>query len=436
MDQETKSGPSSPKVIAVVGAGPKAAALAAKARVLKDLGIGEVIIKVIDRNEAAANWKGGSYGFTDGKGSLGTPPEKDIGFPYSSVYGSEVDIAMLKYSWQAHLITAISKTLYADWVDRGRPQPRHGVWAEYLETVLRVALPAEDIIEDTVVSGVSPINEKLQLSMIHRNQIKTLEADAIVFTGPGEPIMFERVPANPDLILDGRSYWKNIHKFEVMTHGNVAIIGGGETAASIAISLLDRSPQLRISIINRHGTIFTRGESFQENRIFSNPDEWMRLDEFTRKEFIQRTDRGVFSVAAQRRLDHSENVSTISGEVFELLEERNQVIVRIRRGDPPRGLDYEYDMAIVALGFDPWTPLEMFPEDKRPDTSPESLKQLELRVDEYLRLPFDSAPQVSVHMPMVAALRQGPGFPNLSCLGHLSDRILKFYIPAPRSKQT
>jgi mycobactin lysine-N-oxygenase len=32
-----------------------------------------------------------------------------------------------------------------------------------------------------------------------------------------------------------------------------------------------------------------------------------------------------------------------------------------------------------------------------------------------------------LHLPMLAAIRQGPGFPNLSCLGLLSDRILQAY---------
>ena len=32
-----------------------------------------------------------------------------------------------------------------------------------------------------------------------------------------------------------------------------------------------------------------------------------------------------------------------------------------------------------------------------------------------------------LHLPMLAGVAQGPGFPNLSCLGLLSDRILASY---------
>jgi hypothetical protein len=34
-----------------------------------------------------------------------------------------------------------------------------------------------------------------------------------------------------------------------------------------------------------------------------------------------------------------------------------------------------------------------------------------------------------LHVPLLAGLSQGPGFPNLSCLGLLSDRILRRYVP-------
>jgi mycobactin lysine-N-oxygenase len=36
-----------------------------------------------------------------------------------------------------------------------------------------------------------------------------------------------------------------------------------------------------------------------------------------------------------------------------------------------------------------------------------------------------------LHLPVLAGLAQGPGFPNLSCLGLLSDRVLRRYVPLP-----
>lgn len=38
---------------------------------------------------AVADWHG-TDGWTDGEPHLGTPPEKDIGFPYRSCFGPKV----------------------------------------------------------------------------------------------------------------------------------------------------------------------------------------------------------------------------------------------------------------------------------------------------------------------------------------------------------
>lgn len=449
-----RSGADMSPLLVVVGAGPKAAALAAKARVLKKLNPGlEVRILVIERNKIGANWIGWA-GFTDGSGELGTPPEKDVGFPYNSAYGSKVDIAMLEYSWHSHRIH-LSETSYSDWIDRGKQQPKHKDWAAYLRWVLdKVAAdcmtdaPAAQVkvIEETEVKGIEPVGGKLKITAYHNRKPYPIEdADGVVFTGPGEPVMFDNIPAGTRdlMIFDGRSYWQYIDLFRGMANGKIALIGGGETAASIALSLLGltlvpKGPSLQIDIINRHGAIFTRGESYNENKYFSNPKDWAQLDEAVRTEFIQRTDRGVFSLAAQRQLDRAENVSTISGRVLALDKAGGKVIVRLERGEPPVGREYEYDKVIVALGFNPWSPLELLPANFRPNAATAAdLEKLRVTlrrgIDDKLRLPFDYVPglagtKINIHMPMLAGLSQGPGFPNLSCLGHLSDRILSAYV--------
>jgi len=52
---------------------------------------------------------------------------------------------------------------------------------------------------------------------------------------------------------------------------------------------------------------------------------------------------------------------------------------------------------------------------------------LERRIDVDLSVAGLSPP---LHLPVLAGLAQGPGFPNLSCLGLLSDRILRRYVPS------
>jgi mycobactin lysine-N-oxygenase len=51
---------------------------------------------------------------------------------------------------------------------------------------------------------------------------------------------------------------------------------------------------------------------------------------------------------------------------------------------------------------------------------------LERRIDVDLSIAGLAPP---LHVPVIAGLAQGPGFPNLSCLGLLSDRILRRYVP-------
>ena len=74
--------------LAVLGAGPKALAIAAKAKVLRDLGLGSLDVVLIEQRAVAADWRG-TDGWTDGEPHLGTPPEKDIGSAAGARRGSK-----------------------------------------------------------------------------------------------------------------------------------------------------------------------------------------------------------------------------------------------------------------------------------------------------------------------------------------------------------
>jgi hypothetical protein len=64
--------------LAVLGAGPKGLAIAAKRAALARSG-GEVPdLVLVDREGVAANWSGAA-GYTDGRQRLSTAPEKDVG---------------------------------------------------------------------------------------------------------------------------------------------------------------------------------------------------------------------------------------------------------------------------------------------------------------------------------------------------------------------
>ena len=177
-------------MLAVVGAGPKGIAIAAKARALAAAGLDAPRVVLIDRGPVAGNWTG-QRGYTSGLLPLGTLPEKDIGFPYADSWGTAsaaVTRAMADYSWPRHLI---AHGTYADWVDRGRLRPTHRQWSLYLR---EVAAKAEaEKITDTVVS-VESAGDRWRLALARG---APLEADGVVFTGPGPPIRVPGQPAEP-----------------------------------------------------------------------------------------------------------------------------------------------------------------------------------------------------------------------------------------------
>jgi mycobactin lysine-N-oxygenase len=74
-------------------------------------------VVLIDPGPVAGTWTG-HHGYTSGRLPLGTPPEKDIGFPYPGSWGAAsaaVSAAMATFSWPQHLV---SQGAYADWVER------------------------------------------------------------------------------------------------------------------------------------------------------------------------------------------------------------------------------------------------------------------------------------------------------------------------------
>src|ERR1044072_2890218 len=61
--------------LAVVGAGPKGIAIAAKVRALTAVGLDAPRVILVDRSEVAGNWRG-RQGYTSGLLPLGTPPRE------------------------------------------------------------------------------------------------------------------------------------------------------------------------------------------------------------------------------------------------------------------------------------------------------------------------------------------------------------------------
>jgi mycobactin lysine-N-oxygenase len=403
--------------LAVVGAGPKGIAIAAKARALAAVGLDAPRVVLVDKGAVAGNWSG-QQGYTNGLLPLGTPPEKDVGFPYAGSWGPDsaaVSAAMADYSWQRHLI---SKGAYADWVDRGRMRPTHRQWSWYLREVAEKA-SAEIVAGE--VTGLEAAGSRWRLTVEPAGQ--SLWADGVVITGSGPPIRVAGQPDGHPRVLDGRSFWLA----EAGSHlaRNVCVIGSGETAASVVITLLAKLPKHSvIDVLTSRGVLYSRGESYEENRLYSDPGDWPGLAESHRREFLVRTDRGVFSLQAEAILNASRGFRALAGRASLIQAGDGQVVVEIEYGAERERV--AYDLVVVAIGFQArWFEGLLGEQGRLRLAGALGGAELERRIRADLSVAGLSPP---LHLPVLAGLAQGPGFPNLSCLGLLSDRILRRYV--------
>jgi len=403
-----------------VGAGPKGIAVAAKARALAAAGLPAPRVVLVDRGEVAGNWSG-RQGYTSGLLPLGTPPEKDVGYPYAASWGgasADVVAAMAQYSWQRHLIR---HGVYSDWVDRGRLRPTHRQWSAYLREVAGLA---EAEIARGVVTG-------LEITGGGRWEVRldggdAMTADGVVITGAGPAITVPGQPRDHPRVLDGRTYWLSANQLARERAVNVCVVGSGETAASVVIDLLKRcSRHSTVDVLATRGVLYSRGESYDENRFYSDPADWPHLAEAHRREFLERTDRGVFSLQAEATLNQARGFRALAGRAAAVQAREHDVIVTIAYDAERERV--AYDAVVVAIGFD-GRGFEALLGDRAAARYSEALGGGELR--RHIGRDLSVAGLAPLHLPVMAGLAQGPGFPNLSCLGLLSDRILRRYVTA------
>jgi mycobactin lysine-N-oxygenase len=404
--------------LAVVGAGAKAVAVAAKAAELRDMGVKVPDVVAVERTGVAANWQA-SGGWTDGQHRLGTSPEKDVGFPYRSSLvprrNAELDERMTRHSWQAYLI---GTGQFAEWVDRGRPAPTHRKWSQYLRWVA-------DNVGMTVIPGeVQQIATDGQRWALHTPERKVL-ADAVMITGPGQAHR-SILPGNP-LVLSIAQFWQRAAEHELIAAERVVVIGGGETAASM-LNELFRHRVSTITVISPQVTLFTRGEGFFENTLYSDPTDWSSLTLAERRDALARTDRGVFSARVQDALLADDRIRHLRGRVAHAvaLDERIRLTLSTNRGSERLETVHGFDLVIDGSGADALWFVPLLGQDARDLLelglgAPLTGDALSESIGHDLAI-TDVAPKL--FLPALSGLTQGPGFPNLSCLGLLSDRIL------------
>jgi mycobactin lysine-N-oxygenase len=404
--------------LAILGAGAKAVAVAAKACALREMGAEVPDVVAVERIGVGANWQA-SGGWTDGAHRLGTSPEKDVGFPYRSALvprrNAELDERMTRFSWQSYLIATAS---FAEWIDRGRPAPTHRRWSQYLGWV------ADQVGLNVVHGEVERLAVSGDCWALHTHET-TVHAEALMITGPGQAEK-SLLPGNPRM-LSIAQFWDRAAGDDRISAERVAVIGGGETAASM-LNELFRHRVSTITVISPQVTLFTRGEGFFENSLFSDPTDWAALTPDERRDALARTDRGVFSATVQEALLADDRIHHLRGRVAHAVGRDRQIRLTLstNRGSENLETVHGFDLVIDGSGADPLWFTSLFGQD--------ALDLLELGLGGPLTADSlqeaigydlavtDVAPKL--FLPNLSGLTQGPGFPNLSCLGLLSDRVL------------
>ncbi len=425
----------------VVGAGAKATALAAKIHALNTLGAGPFALTIVEATELAASWLGRN-GMTSGEEPLAIPPIKDIGFPYQSSIafgelGGEIDRAMMAFTWQQYMI---GKGEYARWVNAGSPAVQHRDYGHYLTWVLSQATNGVTIVRG-LVTQVSLARQGERWSVDVAGQHK-YECDALVLTGPGVHRALPHDPAAAPRLFHCDSRRGELARIPLERSCDIAIVGGGESALSCVAFLREFRPTARMTVYTPLLPL-SRGESFLENRVFSNPDEvaWSALDLQTRRDFVKHCDRGVFDPGTLASIAYDDRCRFVTGRVLhvgaraESNGEDGGVCVRYAGAEGIASARHDY--LVNCTGFD-------LLEQLRGLFSPALRAEIERQAGPVWERPPDGEVAIGralelegmhprLHIPGLGALSQGPGFANLGCLGLLANRVLAPLVLGSRS---
>jgi mycobactin lysine-N-oxygenase len=420
----------------IVGAGAKAAGISTKVHVLNTLGLTRLSLKIVESTEVAASWKGRN-GMTSGEEPLAVTPIKDVGFPYQSHVefgeaGEAIDAALAAFTWQQYMI---SERRYARWVDAGSPPVRHRNYGEYLSWVLSRATEGVSHVRGRVTQiSLDEARERWVVEVSEPDGASRHTCAALVLTGPGIHRSFPHEPAVASRVFHCDSKRDEFARIPEDRVCDVAIVGGGESALSATMFLRGLRPNCRFTIYTPMLPM-SRGESFLENRVFSNPDvvEWASLDQQTRRDFVKHSDRGVFDPPSLAAIAYDDRCRFVTGRVTDVGSAADGERVRLEYESPEGAVSREHEYVANCTGFDLLAQLRgMFPSEVR--------AEIERRVGPLWDQPAGTEVPIGRHLELVgmhprlqipglAGLSQGPGFANLGALGLLSNRVLQPFLP-------
>jgi mycobactin lysine-N-oxygenase len=418
----------------IVGAGAKATAIASKVHFINQLGLGPISVTIVEGTEPAASWLGRN-GMTSGEEPLAVTPIKDIGFPYRSFKefgeaGDALDAAVMTLSWQQHMV---SLRRYARWIDAGSPSVRHRDYGKYLVWALSRATEGVRLVEGRVTGVSLDERRRWQVEVERGGDGSRHGAGALVLTGPGIHSAFPHEPGVAPRLFHCDSRREEFAQIPEHEPCEVAVVGGGESALSCVMFLRGLRPRCRYTIYTPMLPM-SRGESFLENRVFSDPDvvEWEQLEQQTRRDFVKHSDRGVFDPPSLAAIAYDDRCSFVCGRVHHV-GSVSPTRVRIEYEAPGGDAEREHDYVVNCTGFDLIAQLRsLFPPQLRAEIESrvgdlwETPRGVEVPIGRNLEL-IGMEPLLQI--PGLAGLSQGPGFANLGALGLLANRVLQPQLP-------
>lgn len=424
------------KTLAIVGGGPKAAAIVARAAILRELlGKDRVPeIYVFERNGVGAAWSG-DYGFSSGFLTLCSPAEKDVGFPYIEKLGNTLSAEPIapklyaRFSWSSFLVETGN---YAEWVDRGRDHPSHKIWADYLRWVFIKADQA--IVQGEVLDVTPQATGGWHIRYNDEEGEDTTYADGVVLTGTGnaKPItnISSQVPAQR--IFDSETFWSN--RSEISKFNEIAVAGAGGAAGAIIAWLsnaLSEREEATVRSISPTGTLFARGDGYAERRWFSDPSDWRELLLQDRRNLIERTEGGVISLRNKSIIDRSRNIDFVRGRATGINWDGSELSIDVEY-DGQSVASPKSDCFINAIGFDPWSLLDIVSAPQVNILRQHGSQDIRDRAAEQMLSDLSFTPSnklgTGLHVPVLAALARGPGMGTLGCLGLVASSILDGYV--------
>ncbi len=359
-------------------------------------------------------------------------PIKDVGFPFQSFRefgeaGEAIDDQVMRFSWQRYMV---SRRRYARWIDAGSPSVRHRDYGEYLTWVLARAGEGVSHVSGRVTQVSLEDGERWAVEVEEPGGSSRHAARALVLTGPGIHRAFPHEPSVANRVFHCDSRRDEFAQLPAESACDVAVVGGGESALSCVMFLRGFRPRSRFTIYTPMLPM-SRGESFLENRVFSNPDEieWTALDQTTRRDFVKHSDRGVFDPPSLAAIAYDDRCRFVTGRVTDVSTARGGAGVRLEHESPEGVANPEHAYVVNCTGIVLLAQLRtLFPAETR--------AEIEGRVGQLWDTPAGTEVPIGRHLellqmqprlqiPGLAGLSQGPGFANLGALGLLANRVLQ-----------